>query len=75
MIKRMKPVPVDVFFEINCLGFLSLPPEDLEEGRESRKIKELDNEPEELYWKQPTWEGEEIRHGKDEEDEDEDDYS
>lgn len=71
----MKPVPVDVFFEINCLGFLSLPPEDLEEGRESRKIKELDNEPEELYWKQPTWEGEEIQHGKDDEDEDEDDCS
>lgn len=71
----MKPISVDVFFKVNSLGLIPLSQEDLEEGESRRRIKELDNSSDELYWKQPTWEGEEIRHGKDEEDEDEDDYS
>lgn len=71
----MKPISVDVFFKVNSLGLIPLSQEDLEEGESRRRIKELDNSSDELYWKQPTWEGEEIRHGKDEEDEDENDYS
>lgn len=72
----MRPVAVDVFFKVNSLGLIPLSQEDLEEGESRRRIKELDNSSDELYWGQPTWEGEEIRHGRNEdEDEDEDDNS